>query len=372
MRHGSRLDTQQITICPGEGNFTRGAGRVRGTAKGEENTMEWQWAQGAMFGYFYPDFKGRYPEASFVLAENEYTRLLTNLTGPDRLLGRLVKEFRRDYKAGGQLRPDILGFCARPPQAGPIVLELLEVSTANQAVPTLRDDIGYKLNKFEQIIRRLDPDIKDGFSLTSYSVQAGASKWRPIPMYQRIVPLPPYTDEQGNKYVEWICFQPTFNRNWPYGIDGLLLYEIHRMPYNSDLAVVRKLIDEEKRRRAAARTPYGVTLTPWLNEEYLNRMPRDRDALRLAAAVMGVGLLALLAIELLPVVAGLELGAAAVGTGLTEAGAGAGVAAEAGEVGAAALAARASAMPTALETAGKWLSALGRHLLLNPKPAFAG
>ncbi|MEU5104454.1 MULTISPECIES: hypothetical protein [unclassified Streptomyces] len=365
----SRLDTQQVTICPGEGNFTRGAGRVRGTAKGEQNTMEWQWAQGAMFGYFCPDFKFRYPEASFVLTENEYTRLLTHMTGPDRLLNRLFREFRRDYKAGGLLRPDILGFCARPPQAGPIVLELLEVSTADQAVATLRDDIGYKLNKFEQIIRGLDPDIKEGFSLTSYSVQAGPSKWRPTPMYQRIVPLPPSTDEQGNKYIEWICFQPTFNRNWPYGIDGLLLYEIHRMPYGSELPVVRKLIDEEKRRRQAARTPYGVTLTPWLNEEYLGRMPRDRDALRMAAALMGVGLLALLAVELLPVVAGLELGAAALGTGLAEAGAGAGVAAEAGEVGAAALAARAAALPTALETAARWLSALGRHLVLSPKPA---
>ncbi|MEU0806619.1 hypothetical protein [Streptomyces sp. NPDC005970] len=363
----SRLDTQQVTICPGEGNFTRGAGRVRGTAKGEQNTMEWQWAQGAMFGYFYPDFKLRYPEASFVLTENEYTRLLTHMTGPDRLLNRLFREFRRDHKAGGLLRPDILGFCARPPQAGPIVLELLEVSTADQAVATLRDDIGYKLNKFEQIIRGLDPDIKEGFSLTSYSVQAGPSKWRPTPMYQRIVPLPPYTDEQGNKYIEWICFQPTFNRNWPYGIDGLLLYEIHRMPYGSELPVVRRLIDEEKRRRQAARTPYGVTLTPWLNEEYLSRMPRDRDALRMAAALMGVGLLALLAVELLPVVAGLELGAAALGTGLAEAGAG--VAAEAGEVGAAALAARAAALPTALETAARWLSALGRHLVLSPKPA---
>jgi hypothetical protein len=364
-----------VTICPGEGTFIRDAGCVQGPAEGERNTMEWQSAQQAMLGYFYPDFTLRHPEASSVLTEHEYTRLHTGTTEPGRLLEGLLKEFRKGYKTGGQPRPDILGFCARPPQAGPIVLELLEVSAADQAAATLRDHIGYKLNTFEQIIRSLDPDIKEGFGLTSCGVRAGASKWRPMPMYQRIVPLPPTTDERGTTSIEWICFQPTFNRNWPYGINGLLLYEVHRMPCTSELPVVRGLVDEEKRRRAAARTPYGLTPIPWLNEDYLHRRPRDRDALRTAAAVMGVGLLALLAIELLPVVAGREIGAATLGTGLAQArgGAGAGVTvAGAGEVGAAELAARASALPTALETAGRWLPALGRHLVLSPEPVFAG
>lgn len=359
----SLLDTQKITICPGEGLFTRGAGRVAGTSQGEQFGMEWQWAQAAMFAYFYPDFKARYPSASFVLAEGEYARMLTGITNADALLDRLRDEFRRDVAAGGALRPDILGFCARPPERGDqLVLELLEVSTARQAVATLTDDIGYKMNKFEQIIRGLDPSVKNDFSLTSYTVKSGPSKWRPQPMYQRIVPLPLRVDPATKAtLVEWICFQPTFNRNWPYGIDGLLLYEIHSMRLDSavvPVAVLTRMRDQEERQRRANQTSYGTTLVPWATQGYFARVPKDRDALLAFAAIGGIALLVAAAFYLAPVVAGLEIGGllAGVATGATESTAGG-------------LLAAAGGISATMATAGQWLSALGRPVLLGPTPA---
>ncbi|MGF1428241.1 hypothetical protein [Kitasatospora sp. LaBMicrA B282] len=353
----SQLDTQQLALCPGVGRFVRGARRVSGTARGEQATMEWQWAQWAMFGYFYLDFKDRYPNWSFVLAEDEYTELATGLTAADDMLARMREEFRRDYAGGGEMRPDILGFCARPPQGPQLVLELLEVTSRAQAAKTFREDIDYRLYKFEQIIKGVDPAIRKSFSLTSYTVAAGASKWRPRAPLQRVVPLPERT-EDGTTYLEWICFEPTFWYPWPDGTDGLLLYEIHSIPVKSELVpagVRKRLADEERRRRAASRTAYGVTLTPWLTEDYLNRNHDDRDALRAIAAVAGAGLLVALAVYLTPAVAGLELTAllqpAAAGTAALT------------DVGAGTLTGLASGLSATLATGAQWMAALGRPLV---------
>jgi hypothetical protein len=297
-----------------------------------------------------------------VLAEGEYAEMLTGITNADALLARLRSEFRRDVAAGGALRPDILGFCARPPERGDsLVLELLEVSTARQDVATFANDVTYKMDKFKQIIRGLDPSVKTDFSLTSYTVTAGPSKWRPKSVFQRIVPLPLRVDPVSKEtLVEWICFQPTFNRNWPYGIDGLLLYEIHSMKLKTDVIpanVLKKMTEQEKRLRQATQTQYGISLVPWATQRYFAQVPDDRDALLVFAALGGVALLVLAAVYLAPVVAGLEIGA------LIEAGVGtAGAAAEAG------LTSGAAGLGASLETAGQWLGALGRPIALAAAP----
>ncbi|MDX6356446.1 MAG: hypothetical protein QOF98_3349, partial [Streptomyces sp.] len=234
----SKLDIQKVSSCPGVNQFLRkgGAGQVTGTVKGQEYSREWQWAQTAMFSYFYVDFKQRYPAWSFVLAENEYTRMLTGILAADDMLTRMTKEFRKDYKAGGSLRPDILGFCARSPETSDVVLEFAEVTTDSQARKTIKEDIQYRVSKFGQIIKAIDPAFKSAFSLSSYNVKAGPTQWQPRGLHQRIVPLPMRT-EGGITYVDWICFEPTFWNPYPDGTDGLLVYEIHTMPLKSAVAL---------------------------------------------------------------------------------------------------------------------------------------
>jgi hypothetical protein len=364
----SKLDIQKVSICPGVGRFLRpgGAGRVTGATQGEQGTMEWQWAQTAMFGYFYDDFKLRYPAWSFVLAENEYTRMLTGILAADDMLTRMTTEFRKDYKAGGALRPDILGFCARSPETSDVVLEFAEVTTNNQAAKTLKEDVQYRVSKFGQIIKAIDPAFKSAFSLSSYNVKAGPTQWRPRGLHQRIVPLP-VRNEGGITYIDWICFEPTFWYPWPDGTDGLLLYEIHTMQVKSLNAfpeIVKRLAEQERLRRQGARIAYGVTLTPWLNEDYLNRIPEDRDALRAVAILAGAGLLVALAVSLAPVVAGLELAvllepaAAGIASGLTAA----------GELSAATLATLSTGLTATMATAAQWMTALGRPLASAAAP----
>lgn len=292
-----------IPLCPGP-LFTRSAGRVTGTS----DVWEWQWAQSAMFGYFYPDFMRRYGPDAMVLAEGEYTKLLTG-TLADEFLGQMNTEFRREHAAGGALRPDILGFCPKPPRSGPIVLELLEVTTAGQALKTLTEDVQYKLEKFSQIIKGLGPLISEDFSLAGYQVTAVASQWKPRSAYQQIVPLPPRT-EQNTTYVEWICFQPTFRINSPNGVDGLLLYEIHSLPVQSTaipVEVLNRLAQVEKQNRIALRVAYGQTLTPWVTAQYLQQNSSDEQALVALVGVLGLGALILAAVFLWPVVAGVAL-----------------------------------------------------------------
>jgi hypothetical protein len=307
-----------------------------------------------MFGYFYLDFKERYGPGSIVLAENEYLRVVTNIAAADEFLLRMRDEFRRDHAKGGSLRPDILGFCGKPPDIGSVILELLEVSTVGQATATLEEDVQYKLGKFSQIIKGLAPDIDEVFSLSSFSVSASASKWKPRPMWQRVVPLPLRT--QGNiTYIEWICFQPSFNVSPPDGIDGLLLYEIHSLPKESSAIpqdVLNRLKEQERRRRAANNVPYGQTLTPWAAGTYLAANAADRQAMQTLAGLLGVGLVIVAAVYLAPVVAGAVLDLLIAG--------GSDVAVT--EASATTIAELTSGLPSTLDTCGQVMQFLGKNI----------
>jgi hypothetical protein len=350
----------EIPLCPGP-IFTRRAGKVTGT-----NVPEWQWAQGAMFGYYYADFMRREGPWAIVLTEAQYTELLINLPGmpadfsdfENELLGRMGVEFRRDHARGGPLRPDILGFAPKS-RTGSILLELLEVTTAGQATKTLREDVQYKLGKFQQIIAGLGPTIEELFSLASYDVTAIASPWRPS-QWQRIVPLPLRQDPVTNTtYVEWICFEPTFRVNPPIGVDGLLLYEIHFLPIQSvPKELFNRLTNAERQNRLATRTAYGQTLTPWLTGNYLHANVADRQALQVLAGVLGVGLLVLAAVYLWPAIAGIALDTAIGLTPSTAAGASTAVTE-------AAVVESSSWLSATISTSQNVMTALGRTVLLT-------
>jgi hypothetical protein len=359
-----------LTICPGPGPTVRAPRRITGLGDKESFTggkMEWQWAQLFIAGWFYQDFKKRFNNGSFVLVEAEYASLTLGMEDTDKLLQIMNEEFRKDYAKGGLLRPDILGFCIYPPTgAGLLVMELAEVTTWGQAMSTYKQDVVYRLQKLKEITEARGPSIRDGLGMSSYALNAYATKWRPWPVYQRIVPLPPRT-ENGVEYVEWICFEPTFRINMPNGLDGLLLYEIHSFPRVGSAipheALKRWLAEERKWRERQAGPAYSLSLTPWLDQKYLETNAFDAQTMRIFGYAVGIGLVALCGFALFELFAGVEL--ALLGELLVTQGA---------RLTAANAARIAAGMSGALETAGQWATALGFSVssvapTLNPFPA---
>ncbi|MFJ9371110.1 hypothetical protein ACIRRA_42820 [Nocardia sp. NPDC101769] len=295
-----------LHICPGP-LMTRKPGRIYGASDREPYTMEWQWAQGVTYGYYYMDFRREYYPYAMVLSEAMFSTILSDsLT--NELFGMLTADFRGS--GGGLLRPDILGL-AKSTEGFDIILELLEVSTIGQATSTLKGDVIRKLDKFSTIIQRLAPEISREFSLTSYAVAARASSWKPRQAFQRVAPLPLRQDSSGGRWVEWICFEPTFRINPPDGLPGVILYEIHSVPIDSELwkripELFQKIAETEERNRRMGKISYGQTLTPWTTAMDIERNPYDRENLLVVTGVLGIGLVIIASIYLWPVVAGEE------------------------------------------------------------------
>lgn len=372
-----------ITICPGP-KYTRNPGTVWGTdprgtapgtphkdqpgpvrpdADGNRPIWEWQWAQTAMYAHYFADFMRIHQINGFVLSEAEYAFLLTGVDLADELLKRMGVELRRDYKAGGRLRPDILGFHIGPRSGHyDVSVEILEVSTEGQATSTLREDLVYKLGKLTDIVRRAEPILRQTFSTSlPLAINVRASAWKPEPLWQRVVPLPLRTDPVSQTtFVEWICFQPTFRYNNGAGIDGLLLYEVHTVPLKSPLVpdIVTKLAEQERRRREQAQVAYGLTLTPWMTRGYLDQHALDRDQMQALAVVSGVGLLAVIGILAAPAIAGVEIGAL-----LASAGLGAGTSAAPATLSTAELLGAGRGLQAIMQTSIQWLTAVGPQLV---------
>jgi hypothetical protein len=266
-----------------------------------------------MYGYYFAHFMLEHKTNGFVLTEAQYAAILTGIDAADTLLEKLGIEFRREHARGGRLRPDIISFHVTPKTFGyEITVHLLEVTTEGQMNKTFQEDVLYKLNKLKEIVHLWEPKIAQAFSAPPrFIFNIGPSKWKPHNLWERIVPLPPRTDEKGQIYVEWICFQPTFKANNGRGIDGLLLYHIHSIPIEIAETQFKELVERirqnERRQRQQQQVAYGLTLTPWLTPQYLAQNLLDRDQMQALAVVTGVGMLALLAYVALPVVAGLEL-----------------------------------------------------------------
>jgi hypothetical protein len=173
------------------------------------------------------------------------------------------------------------------------------------------------------------------------------------------------TIPKGIKEWTW-AQQAMFGYFYPnFKLRYLLLYEIHSVPVKSAPdAVLKRMAQEEDRRRRASQTAYGVTLTPWVTDSYFRNDTASRDALLVAAGVAGVALLVLAAVYLAPVVAGIAIDSMA---GLS---AGIEAAADA-EISTNTLATLGSGLTTTMETAGQWMSALGRPVIFDPSATFA-
>ena len=286
-----------VPICPGIGRDVRPAGVVFGTepkaqpgpvAPQDRRIMEWQWAQQAMFAYYYADFMRTHPTFGFVLAEAQYASLLTGIDSVDTMFVEMAQDFRRDHKARGLLRPDILGVSVQPrSQRYRVDLEILEVTTIGQARRTNREDIVYKLAKLRDVLTARDFLVRQTLSAKAVEYTIGPSPWQPVEYWKRIVPLPIRPREDGKRCIEWICFQPTFVKDNPV---GLLLYEIHSIPVEDSRvpkAVLDKIAAQERSERQRQAVPYGQTLTPWLTPQYLDNHLLDRQQMEALAVASG-------------------------------------------------------------------------------------
>lgn len=306
--------------CPGPAgpknpHFTRSPGRVTGARKGEPLTMEWQWAQSAMFMYYYVDMRRLYPD-SFIIAEREFVTTSFGVDAVDRLLRTMSAEFRNFRKAnGGLLRPDIMGLFASNLRAGrasgvDVIVELLEVSTEKELKNTFEQDLLHKLGLLGRLVRAYDSATKQAFSSTQASYLVRPSQWKPSGL-QKFVPLPPVLNKSGKtERVEWICFNPTFRVNQPHGVDGLLLYEIHSVPLpdfdKKRFEAVAKAF-ERNEREARRRQQVAATLLPlpWLSQKQIPGLFTQEE---IALILLMVGIAGLIAFAYLaaPAVAALS------------------------------------------------------------------
>ncbi|MEU7820895.1 hypothetical protein [Catellatospora sp. NPDC049133] len=361
-----------VLICPGIGKDTRPAGVVYGTEPkaqpgpvrpDERRIMEWQWAQGAMFAHYYADFLRTHPTFGFVLAEAAYASLLTGVDAVDVMFGELAQDFRRDHKARGLLRPDILGVSVTPhANRYRVDVEILEVTTLTQAQKTHREDVLYKLGKLREVLTARDFLIRQTLSAQKLEFSIGPSPWRPVEYWKRIVVLPLRPREDGKRCVEWICFQPTFIEGNPL---GLLLYEIHSIPLEDSRIpkpVLDKLAEQERDERQRQAVPYGQTLTPWLTPQYLNNRLLDRQQMEALAIASGVGMLAVLGIFAIEAVAGMAFLQVA-SQACTVAPEGPGIVRIAPQV----LRLLADALRSTMQTANQWYTVLGGRLAV-PAP----
>ncbi|MFD7097575.1 hypothetical protein [Streptomyces xanthophaeus] len=213
--------------------------------------------------------------------------------------GVLIEAVRR-LTPGGQLKPDMLGLQA---YGGELGMEQVEVGTRKGALATYKELQG-KLSVLE------DPcAVRMRLELArmqrSLRVSARASTWRLHPALMT-VPLPLHIDSATGKGVvsDWLCFWPT-NRarfqEYPRpegrpGYDGLMLYHVHRLEFDSESVPksVRELMKRAAREWERKQQAPGPALVP----ELVTVMQSDRRLFTREGElfVTGLGAAALLAL----------------------------------------------------------------------------
>jgi hypothetical protein len=323
----AELDPNFIVLCPGS------------TTTREPSFEESKWAETIVWINFAEDFVRRYDRPRLVLGQLDYLHFETSIKVLNDILKRMAENFRnelaraplqkdiRSNRPGRNLKPDVLGIAVTTHE---VVLELVEVTTFQQADRTLVEDVEHKLRALrDKVLTEDTSGLESNFFLRSGGrtpFVVGPSKWRPK-WSEMVYPLLPSTGRAANdnasRKFEWICYWPTFRFNptgtaGVGGVDGLILYEIHSVSLPSPIAipeeVLKKLRDELRRKAAQQRlASQTFTLTPWITEDYWKINSGDRAVLLAVATAAGIALVAYLAIEFFPVVTAIGV-AEAIGT----------------------------------------------------------
>jgi hypothetical protein len=228
----------------------------------------------------------------------ELQRLLDPKSGTPAV--RLIEAVRK-LAPGGALKPDMLGLQS---YAGELTMEALEVGTVTGGLDTYKE-LRSKVSVLEDpCARRMRLEL--AAMQRSLQVTPRATTWRLHPALMT-VPLPLSLDTTGGKpqVADWLCFWPT-NRasfeGYPRdtarpGYDGLVLYHVHRLPFD-DKGVPRSV---KEKMSAAVRewsnqrrwTP-GPTLVPELvTAVQADRRLFTREGEYFLAGLGAAGLLAL-------------------------------------------------------------------------------
>jgi hypothetical protein len=312
-----------------------------------------KWAETIAFALYSAHFMSEHP-GGIVLPELDFLTVRTRFPAVNKFLDSMVTDFKNVFsnsskaaarrtgdlsklRDGGFRKPDMLGISPPGPQG--IIVELVEVTTEGEASSTIKEDLQGKIDALNNFVLPILQILLEEEGRSSFApVVIRASKWRPGPAEVAWPLLDGTTQPQpANPSIEWICFKPTFRVAPPTGIDGLILYEVHKVGVGGLVPqeVVIRLRDELRQKKMQP----GPQLLPVLQRHWqLN--PGDRDLLLKFGAVAAGALLVVLIIAFLPeeALAGLVIAA---GRALT-----------------AALAAAVDALPAIEELAGTVLKSL--------------
>ncbi|MGI5246051.1 hypothetical protein [Dactylosporangium sp. CA-139066] len=292
----------------------------------ESRTAEWYMVE--CFTRFYQQ---RYP-GSEVISELSYLDV-DRFRGAMAILVKWMQaEFRnvlsrkalkgdiRSERSGRKLRADMLGVRS---DGTAMILELVEVTTVEQAAETEAEDIQHKIQTLERYVT--GEALKEmqyiqrasGVSLAPQTIEVRPATWRPYwnELYYPLVPTQMPAAAPGSIKFEWICYRPTFRPDG-VGKDGLVLYEIHstRLPDAVPMEVLRRVA----RRLRELENQHQLVLLPAM-QRYWDDNGNDRKELQKWLAV-GLGAALVVTLVFLAWPAAVPLAAEAAGAGLASAG----------------------------------------------------
>ena len=233
-------------------------------------------AQAYALALFQFDFETRYP-GNPVFSELEIFKTRTGKSLIDVVLDQLSSDFRNYYaqttknrkliaagkiaeqlKEGRQRKADGLGIAVDPLRRA-IICELMEVTTANQAESTIKEDLIPKLAILRGPVKTFIDEklarLSGSQSLLPQKFIASGTPWI-IPPELCIVPIFPEGGlrEPASSTYRWICFAPTYKYR-PMGVaspfitnvepdespaKGLILYSLHQV--NSGTPVTSEVL----------------------------------------------------------------------------------------------------------------------------------
>ncbi|MEU6125530.1 hypothetical protein [Streptomyces sp. NPDC047123] len=208
--------------------------------------------------------------------------------------------------SGRALRSDILGVRT---EGTTMLLELVEVSTVDQADKTEVEDIQHKMDTLKRFV--VEPALQEMLTRqrtgqvsigAPTSIEVRRSTWRPYwnELYYPLLPTRASTGQPGSVTYEWICYKPTFRPDG-VGKDGLVLYEIHttRLPQGAPLEVLRRVA----RRLRDLENQHQLVLLPAMQQYWEDNAADSRELKKWLTIGLGAALLVTLVVLAWPVAA---------------------------------------------------------------------